>query len=392
MIEPVSKNDEISPLSNFDIIKHYDLLHDLGIISYIETTNKQLNNYQRLFSGALNLFNGTTVDEIMTIAVEQTFMRFLPDSIYFLWKPLKDKETMRIFGYKNCTLIKQKDIDFNIRSLAPFEDFFLKNPRPVTCEDLEKFDKTWFMRDLFDKICLKIIIPVIVPSGLYGLALLGPKLLTGTYAASEIDFIQYFAAFISQAIQTRLHYEHSLRDIKTGLFNHVFFMARLFEELERIQRTNTPSSVIMLDIDFFKRFNDNYGHLAGDAILENLSRIIITKMRGQDVSSRFGGEEFTILLPNTTRDMAWIAAERLRKSVAEMQVKWEKPLPQVTISLGLFTLNGSEEARHITPNEVITRADRAMYQSKKEGRNRTTCYSGGFLFRLQQYREMLREK
>jgi diguanylate cyclase (GGDEF)-like protein len=202
----------------------------------------------------------------------------------------------------------------------------------------------------------------------------GRKILEGGYSREELMFLQQLMSFVSQAIKNYLHYEHSLRDVKTGLYNHGFFMTRLNEEVARSKRTPIPSSIIVMDVDKFKNFNDTFGHLAGDRVLEKLALVIKQGVRVEDIPSRFGGEEFTVLLPNTDIATAWTVAERLRTSVAEMHVPWEVPLPQVTISLGIYAFDQYSE---VESADIIQRADEALYVSKARGRNRGTIWEPG---------------
>jgi diguanylate cyclase (GGDEF)-like protein len=115
-------------------------------------------------------------------------------------------------------------------------------------------------------------------------------------------------------------------------------------------------------------------------VLESLALTIKQNVRSDDVPSRFGGEEFTILLPNTPQAQAYLVAERLRLSVASMVVPWEQTLPQVTISLGIATFTGDMD---ILADDVLHRADEALYESKENGRNRTTVWKSGLLFKIQ---------
>ena len=128
---------------------------------------------------------------------------------------------------------------------------------------------------------------------------------------------------------------------------------------------------IIIDVDHFKKFNDTYGHVAGDRVLETLAITIKQSVRIGDVPSRFGGEEFTVLLPDTGKETAWIVAERLRTMVEAMKITWEPPLPQVTISLGIFTFDRSV---NLPADEIIKRSDEALYLSKAMGRNRSTAW------------------
>jgi diguanylate cyclase (GGDEF)-like protein len=186
-------------------------------------------------------------------------------------------------------------------------------------------------------------------------------------------------SFVSQSIQNNLLYDRTLRDVKTGLFNNAFFMTRLDDEVARSKRSNSIFSIIMIDVDKFKNFNDSFGHLAGDKVLEALAVAIKEELRIEDVPSRFGGEEFSVLLPNSDRDAAWIVAERLRCAVERMKVDWNPPLPQVTISLGIFTYSKNMD---ISGKDMIKRADEALYLSKQGGRNRSTHWNSGLLAKI----------
>ena len=148
-------------------------------------------------------------------------------------------------------------------------------------------------------------------------------------------------------------------------------MTRMKEEVTRTKRSSSVSSVIVMDVDKFKNFNDTYGHLAGDEVLEKLAQVIRQNVRVDDIPSRFGGEEFTVLLPQTDIDTALMIAERLRASVEVMQVTWEVPLPQVTISLGVYSFDKTSK---LDTTGILQRADEALYASKARGRNRITLW------------------
>jgi diguanylate cyclase (GGDEF)-like protein len=369
--------DEKDFLSDPRIIENYNLLQEIDVFKYIDSLNREIRNYKNLFAGALEIFNRTTIDEIMDATVVQISDHFLPSFMVFLWKPLQNKEEIVIRGYKNYKLI---DLNLNLESLAPFELFFRKYPKPITY-DLLSFE----MGDspavkAMDSLRPELIIPILGPSGLYGMVLVGRKILEDDYSQAELVYLQQLMSFVSQAIQNHLHYDRTLRDVKTGLFNNGFFMTRLNEEIARAHRIKSSSSIIIMDVDKFKNFNDNYGHLAGDKVLESLAVTIKQGVRTEDVPSRFGGEEFTVLLPDSDREAAWMVAERLRLMVSEMQVPWNPPLPQVTISLGVCTFNKDTD---LLAEEIIHRADEALYLSKERGRNRTTVWGSGLLARIE---------
>jgi diguanylate cyclase (GGDEF)-like protein len=222
----------------------------------------------------------------------------------------------------------------------------------------------------------EIAIPILGPFGLDGIILVGRKMLETAYTREELVFIQQLMSFVSQAIKNHLHYEHSLRDVKTGLYNHGFFITRLKEEIIRTKRQDHSSSVIVMDVDKFKNFNDTFGHLAGDQVLEKLAQVIRQNVRTDDIPSRFGGEEFTVLLPATEITTAYKISERLRINVSKMQVPWEIPLPQVTISLGVFAFDKDSGLETV---DILRRADEALYISKAKGRNCSTVWESGII-------------
>lgn len=160
-------------------------------------------------------------------------------------------------------------------------------------------------------------------------------------------------------------------DSLTNLWNHGHFQYLLQEEIENAKASKTPLSLIMLDIDYFKVYNDTLGHQAGDAILKELAGFLKNHSRKMDHVCRYGGEEFTIILPQTDKDEAFLIAERLRQDCAKHPFPHEEILPQkkLTVSLGLscFPEDGS------CSSEIITYSDKALYQAKHKGKNNTCC-------------------
>lgn len=158
---------------------------------------------------------------------------------------------------------------------------------------------------------------------------------------------------------------HALRDALTGVGNRNALDRTLARELELARRTQQPLSLLMLDLDHFKRVNDRFGHSVGDDVLRQTASTIGACLRSMDMVFRFGGEEFCVLLSATSHEAAHTVAERLRKAV-EAQAAAEGAIPlSVTLSIGLATLRDVE-----SPRCLLQRADRALYQAKASGRNR----------------------
>jgi diguanylate cyclase (GGDEF)-like protein/putative nucleotidyltransferase with HDIG domain len=157
-------------------------------------------------------------------------------------------------------------------------------------------------------------------------------------------------------------------DPKTGLFNARHFAAALSEELQRAQRFERPMSLIMADLDLLRDINNSYGHLAGDAVLRGIADVFRAQLRHYDVPARFGGEEFSILLPETPPEQAMEIAERIRRAVAQrtFDVETSSEPIRATVSIGVagFPKDGTDA------NELIHQADLAVYRAKLQGRNR----------------------
>lgn len=160
----------------------------------------------------------------------------------------------------------------------------------------------------------------------------------------------------------------SITDPVTHLSNHRHFHDRMRIEVERSIRHSRPVSLVMIDIDHFKRFNDQFGHPAGDALLRAVAHRLTDLVRSIDTVSRYGGEEFAVILPDTGPETALVVAERVRKSFEEKPFPGPNGRPAfVTISLGV-----AAAPTHATDStDLISLADRALYQAKRQGRNQT---------------------
>jgi diguanylate cyclase (GGDEF)-like protein len=372
-MEMAEKDNENEFFSQPKIIENNALLRDLGVIEYIESLNKEIQNYKTVLSRGLDIFNRTSIDEIMDATVYQLSDHFLPAFIAFVWKPIQTKEDITIKAYRDY---KPVDLNLRVDCITPFETFFLQYPKPINFDLLAYQLNNEKATNPYIDIHTEIAVPILGPFGLYGIILVGKKNLEDDYNREELYFLQQIMSFVSQAIKNNLHYEHSLRDVKTGLYNHGFFLTRLTEEVIRVKRHEYKSSIIVMDVDKFKNFNDSYGHLAGDKVLEKLAVVIKQSVRSDDIPSRFGGEEFTVLLPHTDKLTVWNVAERLRSIVSSMKVEWKVPLPQVTISLGIYTFD-RDSGTDVT--NIIRRADEALYISKERGRNCCTLWNPGVI-------------
>lgn len=189
------------------------------------------------------------------------------------------------------------------------------------------------------------------------------------FGRAELDLLEGIAPQIGVAIDRALLKEKagefqqlSVTDALTGLLNRRYMDERLLEEVKRSRRDGNPMSFVMLDVDQFKSYNDQFGHPAGDEALKVVARVLRDTLRGADVAARYGGEEFAILLPQTNSDEAAVIAERLRANVEAMTF----PHRPVTVSVGVSTCSSDL----CTTTGLIFAADKALYDAKHSGRNR----------------------
>jgi diguanylate cyclase (GGDEF)-like protein len=196
----------------------------------------------------------------------------------------------------------------------------------------------------------------------------------GAFGPESQRLLEALALQIASALQNAHLYELAMVDGLTGLYVRRYFDARIEEEVERAKRYNNAFSVIMMDIDDFKKLNDTYGHLVGDRVLRAISNVVKGQMRGVDTATRFGGEELAVILPRTEMVGAYNLAERIREGIAELRITTDDEPPKVlgvTASLGIAAF---PESKAQDGTDLVRRADRALYRAKKMGKNRVELF------------------
>jgi two-component system cell cycle response regulator len=195
----------------------------------------------------------------------------------------------------------------------------------------------------------------------------GDKIMVGSTTILKFTYHDY----LDEVFQRQM-YESALRDGLTKVFNKKYFTDYLEKEFAYAARHGSPLALIFLDIDFFKRINDTHGHPAGDFVLSELSQLMATLVRTEDVLARFGGEEFTVLCRGTDLGGARIVAERLRKTVEAHTFAFGAKTIPVTISLGIAAIPDTAIVDHA---QFLAASDKALYEAKRTGRNRV-CLHG----------------
>ncbi len=169
--------------------------------------------------------------------------------------------------------------------------------------------------------------------------------------------------------------EISARDSLTGLYNRWYVMEKIDSEMNRSLRHGSPVSLIMMDIDHFKRVNDSFGHSAGDRVLRSVGQVLRDSCRVYDVAGRYGGEEFCIVLPETRVGNTTVVAERIRERLAASRFDVGEESVVVTASIGIAGIESIEAEDELSPLSLIDRADQALYSAKHHGRNRVEMWT-----------------
>ncbi|MDD9195029.1 sensor domain-containing diguanylate cyclase [Aliivibrio sp. S3MY1] len=197
----------------------------------------------------------------------------------------------------------------------------------------------------------------------------------------QVSHISLVINDVTGIAQNKIHLQesnHQLSDLSktdglTKLFNRAYWESCLKREFEQAKISGTTSSVVIFDIDHFKKVNDTYGHTVGDDVIRNAADFLRKTSRNTDICGRYGGEEFTVILPSTNADQALYFAERLRKRIEMETIEYDSIASPITykISLGICELSEENDDYLIW----LERADKALYYSKQHGRNQSTIYS-----------------
>ena len=194
------------------------------------------------------------------------------------------------------------------------------------------------------------------------------------FNAADTEYLENLLCGLVYPLRNALAYyravQAALHDPLTGLSNRAAMDSALVREIELARRYETALSLIALDIDYFKRINDSYGHAAGDYVLKRIAGILRSTVRGSDMVFRYGGEEFMVLVSNTDRQGALFLAERIRGAVAAATMAYQDLRFNTTVSLGVACLDRDDH-----PESFFNRADQALYEAKASGRNQVRFHS-----------------
>jgi len=357
-----------------DILAQYNLLEKSGSLDTLDDLRRENRELERIITDAALLSSYSNVNTMLDFMIAKILDHFIPQFLGFLVHPPRGTE-IRQYCYRN---LKESEDHIEPKYYDLLKGYFSHNPRSAFFEDLCKELGDDAFAPEFRNLKPELIFPMYGIGGLYGIVILGSKIVGEKYTELEQKYVDRMIRFLSVSMQNGLHYESSITDPKTGLYTHDYFVRRLDESIAYARRGNHRAGILMLDVDHFKRFNDTWGHVTGDAVLVALAQALKKETRTEDCAARFGGEEFSILVVDCSPQNLMLVAERIRVAVNTMQLKAGESELSVSVSIG---------ARMIDPDPrldsliLIGDADKALYRSKSEGRNRCSLFTRGLLER-----------
>jgi diguanylate cyclase (GGDEF)-like protein len=349
----------IGPQGNDSIIEHYEKkIYDQKQLLEISRALNSTLDYRVLIDAILNI----CLAQLQTLNAAMYLETEVDSSIFRLETSFKGFE------------LSDRDLHFEIPMDSPLIHFLAERPKATQLSKIHS--ESEIAQDptvrFFQRLGVEVIVPLNAKGRVNGLLILGEKMTLSEYLEDEKEFMTTLAALAGIAVENARLYELATVDMMTGLKVHHYFQTKLKEEMERCRKKGSQVTLLFTDVDRFKQFNDTYGHQAGDTVLIEVAKQLIQNAGKHDIPARYGGEEFCLILPGANEEDGFRIGEKIRKDVEAMVVKNPNTGEdlKVTLSVGISSFRPSDR----TNKDLIERADKALYQAKHGGRNRTICY------------------
>ncbi len=311
----------------------------------------------------------TLIESILYICMCQ--MRVLSAGMYI--QTDYDSDTFDL-GSNFSGFELEKNLTYSLNITDPLVEYLKANPKPQSLHQIKQSLGKKADYTQLDSLNPSLIVPLKQKNRLVGFLIVGERIDLGdgiSYTKYEKEQIATLGSLSAIAISNALMVEQTTTDMMTKLKQRHYFFAVLSENLEKCRLSGVPLSVLMVDIDDFKCFNDTWGHQCGDFVLQETAHAISECIRNRDLAGRYGGEEFIVMLYDTDAKDAEMVAERIRHRIATQTLMYDGQPMNVTVSIGVAAMR---ENLSDTPKTITECADKALYQSKKSGKNKVTVY------------------
>ena len=350
---------------------------DSGLLFRVDDLKQENRDLNRAVSDIARLVSFTRVDLMISYLIKKLNDYFIPQTLLFFVQPPRGSD-IRQYYFSN---LNKTETELSNETYYIFRSYFdglnipSNNGFAYPFANIKDELPGKLPQDFLDTKP-KYIIPLISIGGVFSIITISDKVMEQPYSYSELSYIHRIFSVLAVTMQNGLHYEVSITEPKTGLFTYDYFKSRVEECISSCRRYKRTAGMLILDIDFFKKFNDTYGHLCGDKVLVALANTIKRTVRENDCVARFGGEEFSILLTECTPNGIMEVAERIRKEVEKIELYENGQLLKITVSVGGCLI---DEKKGLNPTLIFKKADDALYYSKQNGRNRSTVRKVGLL-------------
>ncbi len=334
-----------------------------------QSTRKQVERMEVLREVTRAITSTIQLDDLMEIIYQQ-LNRVIPAETYFVGLHEKDDEVidLRVIFDEG-----KRFPSYRVPYGPGFTSYVIRSRKPLFIRHLSQEKDTLPVKGVLlgtDKLSESWLgVPILVNDNVTGVMVIA-SYMPNAFQDDDIALLTSMAGQAALALNNARRHaeveEQSRRDSLTGVYNHSHFVQLLGQEVQRAASGNHSLSLIMLDIDFFKNYNDTYGHITGDQVLRIMVQAIQAHMRHGDVVGRWGGEEFAILLPATGQERACQVANHIRQTLADLPIVVdEHSVPAPTVSQGI----ASYPMHAASAGQLVDMADRALYQAKKQGRD-----------------------
>ena len=362
-IELESANQKIYQLNQTLIEKNKEL-------------RKKIYDLRNIFDISLELHSILDVERLINSSLLTMIGKFSCKSALFMHVVKKNEQRLSVQNSKG--FYKSEVENLIIEMSDPLVSYLYETQKPVPMDQMPDDTSTSAGTRALKEINIELVSPIkILHNNSEALICLGQRVNNKPYTENELELLITINNIVSIAISNAALYDEviqlSYTDGMTELHNYRYFEMRLREEVLRHARNKQDVSLIILDVDFFKNYNDTLGHQAGDEVLKTLGKILKETVRENDIVARYGGEEFAVILPGVSRDGVVILADRLREQVDIEPFPNQEVQPSGSLTISIGTASLPLDATEV--KDLIYKADTALFAAKHAGRNRVVQYS-----------------